>query len=288
MPADSCGRATTGSDRGAFQAQSDAKSRLAPGADAGGATGFWPLPCSGMFWMPSLGLGKATILSRPGLNIVDVGWDVEIQESDLELNDALNAFIEERGRPRMAVGYSDRHGRSGSFDAKDVVGILNCRGRCGSLSGAGWRHQYDPHSQPEVSHLLPGAELSQASGLMPRKAGLKAAIFESFRAGCDIDEPEDLAEVLLHGRGRQNRFWNLWVLFYQIKAENALIVAPNSDIDILCPNGVNILRMSERAQEIDNSRSLFFQTLRHEATSLLRIAEGSGTKLQTDKDKNEL
>jgi 2-phospho-L-lactate guanylyltransferase len=34
-----------------------------------------------------------------------------------------------------------------------------------------------------------------------RGAGLKAGIFESFRAGCDIDEPEDLAEVLLHGQG---------------------------------------------------------------------------------------
>jgi 2-phospho-L-lactate guanylyltransferase len=34
-----------------------------------------------------------------------------------------------------------------------------------------------------------------------RQAGLKAEVFESFRAGCDIDEPEDLAEVLLHGRG---------------------------------------------------------------------------------------
>jgi 2-phospho-L-lactate guanylyltransferase len=34
-----------------------------------------------------------------------------------------------------------------------------------------------------------------------REAGLEVTVFESFRAGCDIDEPEDLAEVLLHGRG---------------------------------------------------------------------------------------
>ena len=39
-----------------------------------------------------------------------------------------------------------------------------------------------------------------------RQAGLEVSVFESFRAGCDIDEPEDLAEVLLHGRGRSKTF----------------------------------------------------------------------------------
>jgi len=34
-----------------------------------------------------------------------------------------------------------------------------------------------------------------------QQAGLKAEVFESFRAGCDIDCPADLVEVLLHGRG---------------------------------------------------------------------------------------
>ena len=41
-------------------------------------------------------LGKVTILSRPGLKKEDLGRDVDILESDLELNDALNAFIEEQ------------------------------------------------------------------------------------------------------------------------------------------------------------------------------------------------
>ena len=44
-----------------------------------------------------------------------------------------------------------------------------------------------------------------------RQAGLEASVFESFRAGCDIDCPEDLAEVLLHGRGeRRECFWRRW------------------------------------------------------------------------------
>ncbi len=49
------------------------------------------------------GLGKVTILSRSGLKKEDIGQDVDILESDLELNDALNALIRGTGGPRMAV-----------------------------------------------------------------------------------------------------------------------------------------------------------------------------------------
>ena len=46
-------------------------------------------------------------------------------------------------------------------------------------------------------------------------------------------------------RGRQNLFWNLWVLSYQIKAESALFAAHDSEIDLLCTKGVYILKMPE-------------------------------------------
>ncbi len=38
-----------------------------------------------------------------------------------------------------------------------------------------------------------------------RQAGLCSAVYESFRAGCDIDLPEDLVEVLLHWQGEARR-----------------------------------------------------------------------------------
>jgi 2-phospho-L-lactate guanylyltransferase len=38
-----------------------------------------------------------------------------------------------------------------------------------------------------------------------RKACLNFSVFESFRAGCDIDEPQDLAEVLLHSDGEAKK-----------------------------------------------------------------------------------
>lgn len=75
-----------------------------------------------------LGQSYATILSQPGLDIVDVGRDVEIQESDLELNDALNAFInahEVQGWPSdILIVMADL----ALLTEKDVVGILNCEG----------------------------------------------------------------------------------------------------------------------------------------------------------------
>jgi 2-phospho-L-lactate guanylyltransferase len=38
-----------------------------------------------------------------------------------------------------------------------------------------------------------------------RRLGIQAGIFYSYLAGCDIDEPADLAELLLHGRGEAAR-----------------------------------------------------------------------------------
>jgi 2-phospho-L-lactate guanylyltransferase len=38
-----------------------------------------------------------------------------------------------------------------------------------------------------------------------RRLGLRVGVFYSYLAGCDIDEPQDLAEVLLHGRGKAAR-----------------------------------------------------------------------------------
>ena len=60
--------------------------------------------------------GRATILSRPGLDVLDIGYDVEIQESELDLNDAINALIECEARQGWPSDILICHGRSGSFE----------------------------------------------------------------------------------------------------------------------------------------------------------------------------
>lgn len=152
-----------------------------------------------------LGQGRTTtILSRPGLDIADIGYDVEIQESELDLNDALNSLIAEVARHGWPSDILIVMADLALLTENEVVGILNCEGDVVFCPGRGggtnmilirssmFRTCYQGLSFPK--HLA-----------FALQAGLKVSIYESFRAGCDIDEPEDLAEVLLHGRGRSKK-----------------------------------------------------------------------------------
>ena len=146
------------------------------------------------------GFGKVTILSRPGLDIADVGCDVEIVESELNLNDALNAFIAHeamQGWPRdILIVMADL----ALLTQNDVVGILSCRGDVVLSPGRGGGTNMILIRAPEFRTCYQGLSFPKHQDYA-RQAGLGIYVFESFRAGCDIDCPEDLAEVLLHGRG---------------------------------------------------------------------------------------
>jgi 2-phospho-L-lactate guanylyltransferase len=84
---------------------------------------------------------------------------------------------------------------------RDVVGILNCEGDVVLCPGRGGGTNMILIRSPKFRTCY--HELSFPKHLaFALQAGLEVSIYESFRAGCDIDEPEDLAEVLLHGRGR--------------------------------------------------------------------------------------
>ena len=152
-----------------------------------------------------LGHGRATILSRPGLNIADVGYDVEIQESGLDLNDALNALIAEEARQGWPSGYSRSVWPIWPFlTEKEVAGILNCEGDVVLCPGRGGGTNMILIRNPGFRTCYRGLSFPKHLAYA-RQLGLEVSVFESFRAGCDIDEPEDLAEVLLHGRGRSKR-----------------------------------------------------------------------------------
>jgi 2-phospho-L-lactate guanylyltransferase len=147
------------------------------------------------------GFSWATILSRPGLDIVEVGRDVEILESELDLNDALNSLIAEevrRGWPSdILIVMADLALLTG----EDVAGILNCDGDVVLCPGRGGGTNMILVRSPKFRTCYQG--LSFLKHLeFAKAAGLEATVFESFRAGCDIDEPDDLTEILIHGHGR--------------------------------------------------------------------------------------
>jgi 2-phospho-L-lactate guanylyltransferase len=147
-----------------------------------------------------LGHGWATVLSRPGLGIVEVGCDVEIVESELGLNDALNSLIAEEARHGWPLEILIVMADLALLTEKDVVGILNCEGDVVLCPGRGGGTNMILIRSPAFRTCYQGLSFPRHLAFA-KAAGLKATIFESFRAGCDIDEPEDISEVLLHGQG---------------------------------------------------------------------------------------
>jgi 2-phospho-L-lactate/phosphoenolpyruvate guanylyltransferase len=144
--------------------------------------------------------GKVTILSRPGLNAADVGYDVEVQESELDLNDALNELISDAAAHKWPSDILIVMADLALLTQNDVVGILSCRGDVVLCPGRGGGTNMILIRVPEFRTCYQGLSFPKHQDYA-RQAGLDVSVFESFRAGCDIDCPEDLAEVLLHGRG---------------------------------------------------------------------------------------
>ncbi len=146
------------------------------------------------------GFGKVTILSRPGLDIAEVGSDVEIQESELDLDDALNALIADaalQGWPQdVLIVMADL----ALLTQNDVAGILSCQGDVVLCPGRGGGTNMILIRSPKFRTCYKGLSFPKHINFA-RQVGLMVSVFESFRAGSDIDCPEDLAEVLLHGRG---------------------------------------------------------------------------------------
>lgn len=151
-----------------------------------------------------LGQGWATVLSRPGLDVVDIGYDVEIQESELDLNDALNKLIACEARQGWQLDMLICMADLALLTEKEVVGILNCDGDVVLCPGRGGGTNMILIRNPGFRTCYHGLSFPKHLAFA-LQAGLEVSIYESFRAGCDIDEPEDLAEVLLHGRGRSKR-----------------------------------------------------------------------------------
>ena len=147
------------------------------------------------------GFSWATVLSRPGLDVVEVDRDVEVLESELDLNDALNSLIAEeirRGWPSdILIVMADL----ALLKGEDVAGILGCDGDVVLCPGRGGGTNMILIRSSEFRTCYQGLSFPKHLEFA-KKLDLEATVFESFRAGCDIDEPDDLTEILIHGSGR--------------------------------------------------------------------------------------
>lgn len=174
------------------------------------------------------GFSWATVLSRPGLDAVEVGRDVDVLESELDLNDALNSLIAEevrRGWPSdILIVMADL----ALLKGEDVAGILGCDGDVVFCPGRGGGTNMILIRSSEFRTCYQGLSFPKHLEFA-KKAGLEATVFESFRAGCDIDEPEDLTEILIHGSGRARRILESMGFYLSEKGRATLARTANSN-----------------------------------------------------------
>ncbi len=145
--------------------------------------------------------GDVTVLTRPGFAQAGLSGSFAVLESSLGLNDAINSIVDD----------SDRHGWTcdilivmadlALLTRKDVEGVLQTNGDVVLSPGRGggtnmilvrngmFRTRYWGLSFPK--HICQVEDL-----------GLDLGVYASYRSGCDIDEPEDLAEIMIHSAGR--------------------------------------------------------------------------------------
>jgi 2-phospho-L-lactate/phosphoenolpyruvate guanylyltransferase len=131
---------------------------------------------------------------------VEVGRDVEIWESDLELNDAINAYLENHARRGWPYDILIVMADLALLTEREVVGILNCEGDVVLCPGRGGGTNMILTRSPKFRSCYRGLSFPKHLN-EAKKLGLEVEVFDSFRASCDIDDPDDLAELMLHSRG---------------------------------------------------------------------------------------
>ena len=160
-------------------------------------------------------LGELTVLTRPGWDMGEDRWleqagqDIKIMPSDLELNDALNMVIEREilqgWRRDLLIVMADL----ALLEKGDIEGVISCPGDVVLCPGRGGGTNIILIRSPRFRTCYQGLSYPKHKDLA-RKMDLCLSVYESFRAGCDIDRPEDLAEILLHGKGEARSLLEKW------------------------------------------------------------------------------
>jgi 2-phospho-L-lactate guanylyltransferase len=155
--------------------------------------------------------GCPTILARSpdvqACRISDLLAQLSFREvrTPLDLNDALNCVIEKAAgdgwHSDLLIVMSDL----ALIKESDILGMVSAIGDVVLSPGRGggtnlilirdpsFRTQYTGHSFSK--------HLAAASAM-----GLQVGEYSSFRTAFDMDEPDDLAEILIHGDGESRRF----------------------------------------------------------------------------------
>jgi 2-phospho-L-lactate guanylyltransferase len=141
------------------------------------------------------GIGTIDILS-PSMYGLENMKKVNVLLDKKDLNEALNRYLEQAEEPVMIVMadlplLSPDHVRGITSTKEDVCIVPGKGGGTNILfikNPSGYRVRY--YGSSFLTHCS-----------IAEKTGQNVEIYDSFLAGTDIDEPEDLVELLIHGSG---------------------------------------------------------------------------------------
>jgi len=120
-----------------------------------------------------------------------------------DLNEALNRYLEQAEEPVIIVMADlpllSPHHIKGIISTKEDVCIVPGKG--GGTNILFIKNPSDYRVRYYGSSFLTHCSIAE-------KSGQNVEIYDSFLAGIDIDEPEDLVELLIHGKGSAKDYIN--------------------------------------------------------------------------------
>jgi len=147
-------------------------------------------------------VGDVVVLSRDPLSEADISLPAKVVVCRRELDPALNQFIEcwkvKKNWPAdLLIAMADLP----IVRVQDVEELVRTFGDVVIAPGRGGGTNLILIRDPGFRVCYYG--LSYLRHLqVAQDLGMSAGVYESYRCGCDIDEPSDLVEVLLHGQGK--------------------------------------------------------------------------------------
>lgn len=146
--------------------------------------------------------GRVTVLSRPDPDLsLAVQGSFEVVESGLGLNDALNSLIQQHAakgwNKEMMIVMADLP----LISKDDIAGMLKTPGEVVLSAGRGGGTNLILIRNPRFRTCYTGQSFLKHRK-MAELLGFETGYYSTYRTFCDIDLPEDLTEVLIHGTGR--------------------------------------------------------------------------------------
>ncbi|MDY9927271.1 2-phospho-L-lactate guanylyltransferase [Methanosarcina sp.] len=152
--------------------------------------------------LKEIGIEKIDILSPSAYGLEGMK-KARVLLDEKDLNEALNRYLKEAGEPVFIVMadlplLSPNHIKEITSTKKDICIVPGKGGGTNALfikNPSNYRVKY------YGSSFLTHCSIATASGQ-------DFEIYDSFLAGTDIDEPEDLVELLIHGKGAAKDYIN--------------------------------------------------------------------------------